>query len=220
MRRRRTVLTGTRTAILARMTEVAELHLGRVRRYRIVVGLDLSEYSELVLEHALDQAARHDAPELHLLTVREKRKPVAEDVKQALWEHVYGTLEAFNRHGTEWRARLHVRRGKPDEQIVQLATEVSADLIVMGEFGLHHPRSSAKAIPSKVIASATCATLVCGLPRSYDARQCPVCVGIREDSEGEDWWCEDHSSSGRKRDHVLTPMTVWTGGRFAIERAA
>ena len=87
-----------------------------VRRYRIVVGIDLSEYTDVVLEHALDQAARHDAPELHLLTVREKRNPTADEVKQALWERVYGTLEAFNQHGREWRARLHIRKGKPDQR--------------------------------------------------------------------------------------------------------
>lgn len=180
----------------------------------------MSEYSEMVLEHALDQAARHQAPELHLLTVREKRKPDAEQVKQALWEHVYGTLEAFNRHGTEWRARLHVRRGKPDEQIVQLAEEVASDLIVIGEFGLHHPRPSHRALPSRVIASATCPTLVVGLPQAYDARQCPMCVTLRQQSEGERWWCEEHSSSAKKLQHALTPMTVWTNGKFAIDRAA
>jgi nucleotide-binding universal stress UspA family protein len=202
------------------MSEAVELHLRRGRRYRIVVGLDLSEYSEMVLEHALDQAARHQSPELHLLTVREKRNPDAEQVKQALWEHVYGTLEAFNRHGTEWRARLHVRRGKPDEQIVQLASEIAADMIVIGEFGLHHARPSHKALPNKVILNATCPTLVVGLPQSYDAQQCPMCVALRQESEGELWWCEDHSSAGKKLQHALTPMTVWSNGKFAIDRAA
>lgn len=191
-----------------------------VRRYRIVVGIDLSEYTDVVLEHALDQAARHDAPELHLLTVREKRNPTADEVKQALWERVYGTLEAFNQHGREWRARLHIRKGKPDQEIVQLAAVVSADLIVMGEFGLHHSRGSRKALPNRVILDATCPTLIVGMPRSYDASQCPLCVAIREDSEGEAWWCEDHASNGRKRQHVLTPMTVWSGGEFQIDRAA
>src|SRR5215470_18351440 len=80
-----------------------------VRRYRIVVGIDLSEYADIVLEHALDQAARHDAPELHFLTVRERRKPSAEERKRALWERVYPALETFNRHGTDWRAQLHIR---------------------------------------------------------------------------------------------------------------
>ena len=64
----------------------------RARRYRIVVGIDLSEYSDIVIEHALDQAARHNVPELHFLTVREHRKPSGDDRQQALWEQVYPAL--------------------------------------------------------------------------------------------------------------------------------
>lgn len=191
----------------------------RVRRYRIVVGLDLSEYSEIVLEHALDQAARHDTPELHLVTVRERRKPSADDVKQALWEHVYPSLETFNQHGMDWRARLHVRRGKPAVEIVELAAEVAADLVVIGRFGGHHRRPSKSSIYNRILIAAVCPTLVIGLPEPTDARQCPLCVAIRAETEGEDWFCEDHHASPRNAPAV-TPMTVWSYGRFAIERAA
>jgi nucleotide-binding universal stress UspA family protein len=194
--------------------------LQRVRRYRIVVGIDLSEYSDIVLEHALDQAARHTTPELHLLTVREKRNPSAEDVKQQLWDRVYPELEAFNRHGTDWRARLHVRRGKPDEQIGQLAAEIRADLIVIGQFGLHHPGQSRKNLPNRVLQAAVCPTLVVGMPEALDTTQCPVCVGVREQTDGDRWFCDDHVASGKKLDHAITPMTVWSGGAFEIERAA
>jgi nucleotide-binding universal stress UspA family protein len=203
------------------MTEHRESHLlARVRRYRIVVGLDLSsEYSEIVLEYALDQAARHDCPELHIVTVREHRKPTAEDVKQALWEHVYSSLETFNRHGTDWRARLHVRRGKPAVEIVELSAEVAADLVVIGRFGGHHRKPSRNSIYNRILISATCPTLVIGLPEPSDARQCPVCVAVRSETEGENWFCEEHHASPRKAP-AITPMTVWSHGRFAIERAA
>ena len=196
------------------------IHQPRVRRYRIVVGIDLSEYSDIVLEHALDQAARHEAPELHLLTVRERRRPDAEDVKQALWERVYPELEAFNQHGRDWRARLHVRKGKPQEQIVMLAAELRADLIVVGQFGLHHPKSPKKSLTNEILHQAGCPTLVVGMGDTSDATQCPLCVAVREDSEGEDWFCEDHHALAKKTQNVVTPMTVWSGGRFAVERAA
>src|SRR4051812_29628702 len=138
---------------------VARAPLAAVRRYRMVVGIDLSEYADIVIEHALDQAARHDAPELHFLTVKEKRKPSSDDLKQALWDRVYPALETFNRYGTEWRARLHVRRGTPDEQITLLADEIRSDLIVVGQFGLHK-----KSIPNRVLRVASCPTLVVGYP--------------------------------------------------------
>jgi nucleotide-binding universal stress UspA family protein len=184
----------------------------RVRRYRIVVGIDLSEYADIVLEHALDQAARHDAPELHLLTVCERRKLSTDECKQALWERVYPALETFNRHGANWRARLHVRRGKPEVEIAELAAEIRADLIVIGQFGLHTPRASDKNLPNRVLQQAVCPTLVVGLPSAIDsAPQCPLCAVIREDTEGERWFCSQHAGD-RGGDHLVSPMTTWTAG--------
>lgn len=193
--------------------------LGTIRRYRIVAGIDLSEYADIVLEHALDQAARHQAPELHLVTVRERRKPSSDEVKQALWERVYPALETFNRHGTGWRARLHVRRGKPDQQLALLAAEVRADLLVIGQFGLHHPRATARSFANRVLHEAPCPTLVVGMPAAFDHPQCTLCAAVRETSDGEHWFCSDHTSSKRP-EHVMTPMTEWTAGEFIVSRAA
>jgi nucleotide-binding universal stress UspA family protein len=130
--------------LLGMAPAVAHAPRTAMRRYRIVVGIDLSEYADIVIEHALDQAARHDLPELHFLTVREKRRPSGEEVKRALWERVYPSLEAFNRHGTDWRAQLHVQRGKPEVEIAELAADIRADLIVIGQFGLHTPRARSR----------------------------------------------------------------------------
>lgn len=183
----------------------------RARRYRIVVGIDLSEYSDIVIEHALDQAARHDTPELHFLTVCEHRKLSIEERKRALWDRVYPALEAFNRHGTDWRARLHVRRGRPEDEITELAAEIRADLIVIGQFGLHTPRTSDKNLPNRVLQQAACPTLVVGMPEELDTRQCPMCAAMREDSDGERWFCAQHAGD-RGRDHFVSPMTTWSGG--------
>ena len=184
----------------------------RQRRYRIVVGIDLTEYSEIVLEHALDQAARHDAPELHFLHVKEQRKRSAEELKQRLSSLVFPALQTFNQYGTNWRARLHVRSGKPDEQIASLAADVRADLIVIGQFGLHNPREKLKTLPSRVLANAVCPTLVVGMPQAADTSpQCPYCVAVREDTEGERWFCDMHGAPDRV-EHVVSPMTTWTGG--------
>jgi nucleotide-binding universal stress UspA family protein len=189
-----------------------------MRRYRIVVGIDLSEYADIVLEHALDQAARHQHPELHFLTVCEKRKASTEDCKKALWERVYPALETFNRHGTEWRARLHVRRGKPEQHIAALAADVAADLIVVGNFGLHNPRKTYKNLPNRVLESAVCPVMVVGAPPALDTEQCPACHHVRELTDCDRWFCDDHTERGDG--YALTPMTVWSGGRFAVDNAA
>ena len=177
-----------------------------------MVGVDLSEYADIVIEHALDQAARHDVPELHFLTVREKRTPASDDRKQALWDRVCPALQVFNRYGTDWRARLHVRCGKPEVEIAELAAEIRADLIVIGQFGLHTPRASDKNLPNRVLQHATCPTLVVGLPEAVDATpQCPMCAAVREDTEGERWFCDQHIND-RGTDHFVSPMTAWSGG--------
>lgn len=164
-----------------------------------------------MIEHALDQAARHDAPELHFLTVREKRRPSGNECKQALWEQVYPALETFNRFGADWRARLHVRRGKPEVEIAELAAEIRADLIVIGQFGLHTPRASDKNLPNRVLQQAVCPTLVVVPPAALDATQCPMCAAVREETEGERWFCAQHAGD-RGRDHIVSPMTTWSGG--------
>lgn len=180
-----------------------------------MVGTDLSEYSDIVIEHALDQAARHEAPELHFLTVREKRRPSSDALQQALWDRVYPGLETFNQFGRDWRARLHVRRGRPEEQIAQLAAEIRADLIVIGQFGMHNPKPTDKNLPNRVLQAAVCPTLVVGMPEAADmSPQCPMCVAVREDTEGERWFCASHVDDGRKIEHTMTPMTTWSNGNL------
>lgn len=146
------------------------------------------------------------------MTVREKRRPDVETIKRALWERTYPALETFNRHGTEWRARLHVRRGNPAEEIAQLAADIRADLIVIGQFGLHNPKLTDKNLPNRVLQQAVCPTLVVGIPEAADTTpQCPHCALVREESEGEHWFCAAHSGD-RGGDHFVSPMTVWSGG--------
>lgn len=184
----------------------------RPRRYRIVVGIDLSEYADIVLEHALDQAARHDAPELHFLTVCEKKRGSTEDCKQALWDRVHPALEVFNRHGSDWRARIHVRRGKPEIEIAELAADLRADLIVIGQFGLHNRGTTDKNLPNRVLQHAVCPTLVVGLPEAVQSSpQCPMCAAVRDDTSGERWFCDEHAGE-RGNDHFVSPMTTWSGG--------
>jgi nucleotide-binding universal stress UspA family protein len=186
----------------------------RTRRYRIVVGLDLTEYAEIVLDHALDQAARHTHPELHFLFVRERahRKRSLEELRHRLSALVWPGLQTFNQYGTNWRARLHVRSGKADEQIASLAHDVLSDLIVIGQFGLHNPGQTLKTLPGRVLQAAPCPTLVVGMPQAMqESPICNACAQVREDSDGDNWFCTAHRTDDRV-EHVVTPMTTWTGG--------
>lgn len=179
-----------------------------IRRYRIVVGVDLTEYSTIVIEHSLDQAAGHQLPELHFLHGDEKGKRTIEQLDEYLASAVYPALQVFNQHSSDWRARLHVRRGKPEQQIAGLAADVIADMIVVGQFGLHR-----RGIATRVLANAPCATLVVGMPPALDMSQCPACAAVREDSGGDRWFCDDHVVK-----HAVSPMSSWSGGQGSYVR--
>ena len=164
-------------------------------RDRIVVPLDQSEYAELVLEHALDQAVRHDAPDLHFLTVIEGKDPDVDGAKRRLAGLVLEGLDSF-RGDRVWRSFLHVRSGEPAAEIGDLASEVAADLVVIGKFGGHR-----REIAPLVIERVSCPVLVVGLsgqPLSAEAT-CAACAAIREDSDGTRWFCAAHASPGRLR---------------------
>ena len=175
-----------------------------MERYRIVAALDLSEYAEIVLEHAIDQAARHDQPELHFVTIVPDRKSL-DGTKERLAELVLEGLDSFRDHQVEWRARLHVRIGKPAEEIVELAEDVRADLIVIGRFGGTTARS--------VLDTARCPVLAVNiLDRPVETEpQCPECVQIRADSDGETWFCAKHAGD-RPTTTLVLPSMTWTGG--------
>jgi nucleotide-binding universal stress UspA family protein len=174
-------------------------------RYRIVIALDGSEYSEIVLEHGLDQAARHDAPDLHMIAVVGEPSE-CDATKTWLATTVLEGLEAFRAGRLDWRTRLHVRIGRPAEEIVNLAAEIDADLLVIGHYGLHHPRHS---VADAVISSATCPTLVVGLAGHAleTERPCLGCAAVREQSDGERWFCEKHAAPDRLRLSTLVPYS-------------
>ncbi len=165
-------------------------------RFCIVVALDDSEYAEIVIEHAIDQAARHDDVDFHAIAVVDDEDR-ATGVKQRLAELVTQALDML--HG-RWRAHLHVRAGDAANEIANLAADVRADLIVVGRFGLHHPSKPLGSIATAVIEAAPCPTLVVSLvDRSPDARpQCAKCVAVREATDGERWFCDAHSAPDRQ----------------------
>ncbi|MCX5742851.1 MAG: universal stress protein [Proteobacteria bacterium] len=167
--------------------------------HRIVVALDLSEFAEIVLEHALDQAARHTAPDLHFVTVAESEVDAdVEAVRERLAALVLPALDTIGR--TDWKAKLHVLAGEPAEAITNFAAEIRAHLLVIGRFGTHQPRERIGASASKVIDLATCSTLVIGLSGdAVDAQQCLACAEMRTATDGRTWFCAAHTAPDRMR---------------------
>lgn len=173
----------------------APLRLMLPRRFRMVIAVDRSEYAEIVLEHGLDQAARHDSPDVHVLAVAAADAEV-DSMQRWLAATVLDDLDAFRTTKPGWQTRLHVRVGDAAEEITNLAGEIEADLLVIGHYGLHHPRRSTA---DDVLATVTCPALIVGLAgREIEAQpQCPECVAVRAETDAERWFCARHRDPDR-----------------------
>ena len=120
----------------------------RPNPYRIVVGCDLGEMSESVLLEAIETARAHAPAELHVITVtrrsgwlyRLERDGETEELtldalhqnalrrlKHVLAGHQVAVEDAFD------NVAMHVATGRPADEIVSLADDVAADLIVVGD---------------------------------------------------------------------------------------
>ncbi|MFT3692351.1 MAG: universal stress protein [Kofleriaceae bacterium] len=170
--------------------------------HRMVVALDLEQYSDIVLEHALDQAARHRNPDIHFLTVIE-RPADCDATKNRLAAQVLPAIQAIDR--TNWSVRLHVRAGNAPEEIANLAGEVDAHLIVIGRFGVHHPRRHIAKMASDILDLAPCPVLVATLDGDSKSPQCDDCAKTRLETNGERWFCQRHSGD-RARISTLVPF--------------
>ncbi len=179
-------------------------------RFRIVAALDRSEYAEIVLEHAIDQAMRHDRPDLHFVSVVDANED-AGPVKEWMATLVLQGLENIGPRSPDWRSRLHVVAGIAADEITTLSADLGADLLVVGRFGVHE-RSGSTA--DAIVAKATCPTLVVGLSsRSVDVvPQCPACVEVREESDGERLFCPAHTDHRRLHLSSMLDTTVLTRG--------
>ena len=95
---------------------------------RIVVAVDATEMSRVVVEHALDVAARHAPAELHFLRVVHSvglHRPHEGEIDGAhdtLAAEVRAAIDDFG--GTTASIRIHACAGEPAEEI--LAKRVTA----------------------------------------------------------------------------------------------
>jgi len=116
-----------------------------VKISKILVPIDFSTHSVEALEFALELARPFDA-EIHLLHVFPEALITPPPYGPALPTDYRVEIEkAAKEHFVEWQDEhcpedvklvAHMRRGDPARQVVGLAEELAADLVVMGTRGL------------------------------------------------------------------------------------
>lgn len=149
----------------------------------VVVGVDYSELGAVALERAFELAADRPAAELHAVNVvrnfgefvmLESAQPSVygvslREASQRLQDYVDAARRRFEeRHGRSAHIRCvtHLRAEIPAEEIVALATEVGADVIVVGTHGRRGVRRLVLgSVAESVVRLADCAVLVVRQPR-------------------------------------------------------
>jgi nucleotide-binding universal stress UspA family protein len=169
---------------------------------RIVVAVDATEMSRVVIEHALDVATRHAPAELHFVRVvtaaglHRLKGGAVDAAHDQLAAEVRTTIEDFG--GTAARVRIHATSGEPVEEIESLAEDVGAELIVVGRHGGLAPDSSRLGSVPEELLDETHSSVLVVHPDIYEASTagpvCPDCVAVREQTNGDHWFCARHAA--------------------------
>jgi len=197
-----------------------------IRPTRIVVAVDGSEYAAGVVEYALDIACRFAAAELHFLRVVEPRGRTLRDregqldgAHQQVGELIHEALVDLgnSRDRSGWSVRVHALVGDPADEVLGMAADVEADLIVLGRWGSQQPhRDRLGSIGGGIVAGARCPVLL-AQPTDYGASEhrdsCDECVAVRRETRGERWFCAAHSGEKMFRStSVIAAAFTPTGG--------
>lgn len=200
----------------------------------ILCAIDFSEASDRALLRALDLAAERPGTDLEVIFVTQPLFPadavdaiagfnpkVDIDAElQRLRAHVEAcAVERVRAQGpiAIGRVRVHVRVGAPAEEIVQLAGDLDADLIVVAT----HGRRGAKrlllgSVAESVVRNAPCPVLVvrdkAEAPKIEPA--CAACLEQRKATNGVELWCARHSEH-----HVRGHRLTYISNRFDSEPA-
>lgn len=170
------------------------------RAFVLVAAVDLADTASggYALDQAFRVARRIPGSQLHILHV--STFDVQTEMLGLLRLYVQEKAAALG--GCERQSvAVHVRKGEPAREIAQLATDLGADLVVVGT----HKAPELKKIflgstADRVMAHATCPVVVAGpRPKVQPSHAitiegpCPACVQARVDTHGKQWWCARHS---------------------------
>ena len=183
----------------------------------ILAAVAFDETGECALLEAANLAEQTPGTELHVVHVVADTEVSRE--LMSIDSRLTGAPDELRRRielmWTTYRCDViaHVRAGKPARQILQLATDLDADWIVVGT----HRRAGLEklvlgSIAESVLHGAACPVLVAMPKTSIGAVSdlveppCPACVTVRDArGEGEySYWCPRHARS-HVQQHIYQP---------------
>jgi nucleotide-binding universal stress UspA family protein len=169
-------------------------------RFVVVAGIDVSPAAEDVIASAVANVRDRANAEVHLIHALDVGGDVSLLPLLAEARKYLGDAGQRCREACAARVVTHIAYGRPWREIVQAATNVHADLIVVGT----HGRSGVARLllgsqAEMVVQKASCPVLVVR-PKEYAASTapeiepaCPDCLVVQQQTSGERLWCSRHS---------------------------
>lgn len=199
----------------------------------VVAGVDFSPASGYAIRDALRLAADQDESEIHFVHVVDSdRKSIPPTLRlerlDSTLEEVPTKLRAFvakEGHISEASISakavgLHVRVGRPVQELLQLAVDVAADVIVVGNHGKNTlERFLLGSVSERIARKARCPVLVsrpidyAGVEHSESVElepPCPACIEKRKQTGGTVWWCDEHAKPRETHFYSSTQVVQWT----------
>lgn len=102
----------------------------------VVVAYDFSKHGDVALQRAVELACREPDTALHFITVIDSHESykTADSVRDDLVARLRTLFEA-RKPGNDIEFYVHARIGQPVREILDLADEIGADLIIVGSHG-------------------------------------------------------------------------------------
>jgi nucleotide-binding universal stress UspA family protein len=167
----------------------------------VVVGLDFTDADGPAFDQAARIAQRVPGSELHLVHVFDTA-PSAERSRD-LASHLRLYVDEKSAIAAGLRGisvGIHLRAGKAVREILQLATEVQADFIVVGSHKGPHIKDWVVGSTVERLMSGSDFPVLVAAPKVKAEKiepaiepPCPQCVQARAASGGKQWWCDRHS---------------------------
>ncbi len=139
---------------------------------QIIVAYDFSDTAELALRHAFDLAAEDETRQFHFLVALDPKKGLglkknenidfeySQEVQELATKRIESSLQEA-KYGGAISMLVHVRIGEAGPEILTLAEEVGANLILVGS----HGRTGVKrmllgSVSEQIVRAAKCPVLV------------------------------------------------------------
>ena len=126
---------------------------------RIVVGAAETDAARTAIDAAIE-LARLARAELHLVLAFDPYLDRIEPETRPGSAHAAEFLESIAASIGDLTTRVHPAAGDPAEAILTVARDVDADLIVVGNKGMHGVRRLLGSVPNSVAHGAPCSVLI------------------------------------------------------------